>query len=83
MADAITALCHIDANDPPFCIEAGSADTTIPYTDSVALYDALVAAGVENCEIHIYEGMEHAVTWFQSEAVTDSFLNWLDARFER
>jgi len=83
MADAITALCHIDANDPPFYIEAGSADTTIPYTDSVALYDALVAAGVENCEIHIYEGMEHAVTWFQSEAVTDSFLNWLDARFER
>ena len=83
MADAITALCHIDANDPPFYIEAGSADTTIPYTDSVALYDALVSAGVENCEIHIYEGMEHAVTWFQSEAVTDSFLNWLDARFER
>ena len=83
MADAITAINHIDVSDPPFYVEAGSADTTIPYTDSVALYEALVAAGVENCEVHIYEGMEHSTAWFQSEAVTESFLNWLDARFER
>lgn len=83
MADAVSAVAHIDAADPPFYIEAGSADTTIPYTDSVALYDALVAAGVENCELHIYEGMEHAVIWFQSEAVTNAFLDWLDARFGR
>ncbi|MBP3210668.1 MAG: alpha/beta hydrolase [Oscillospiraceae bacterium] len=83
MADAITALNHIDANDPPFYIEAGSADTTIPYTDSVALYEALVSAGVENCEVHIYEGMEHSTAWFQSEPVTEGFLNWLDARLGR
>ena len=81
MADEITALNHIDANDPPFYIEAGSADTTIPYTDSVELYEALVAAGVKDCELHIYEGMEHSVAWFQSEQVTENFLNWLDARF--
>lgn len=83
MADAITAIRHVDAGDPPFYIEAGSADSTIDYNDSVALYDALVAAGVENCVLHIYEGMEHATAWFQSEQVTDSFLNWLDAIFER
>ena len=82
MADEITAINHIDANDPPFYIEAGSADTTIPYTDSVALYEALVAAGVENCELHIYEGMEHSVAWFQSETVTENFLNWLDKQFD-
>jgi hypothetical protein len=83
MADAITAIRHVDAGDPPFYIEAGSADSTIDYNDSVALYDALVAAGVENCVLHIYEGMEHSTAWFQSEQVTDSFLNWLDAIFER
>ena len=83
MADEITAINHIDANDPPFYVEAGSADTTIPYTDSVALYEALVAAGIENCELHIYEGMEHSTAWFQSEPVTESFLNWLDARLGR
>ncbi len=83
MVDAVTAMAHIDANDPPFYIEAGSADTTIPYTDSVEFYEALVAAGVENCELHIYEGMEHATAWFQSEYVTESFLDWLDARFGR
>lgn len=83
MADEITALNHIDANDPPFYIEAGSADSTIPYTNSVELYETLVAAGVENCEVHIYEGMEHSTAWFQSETVTENFLNWLDARFGR
>ena len=83
MADEISAINHIDTNDPPFYIEAGSADTTIPYTDSVALYEALVAAGVDNCEVHIYEGMEHSVAWFQSETVTENFLNWLDKRFDR
>ena len=83
MADAITALKHIDAEDPPFYVEAGSADTTIPYTDSVALYETLVAAGVKDCELHIYEGMEHSTAWFQSEKVTESFLNWLDQRLGR
>ena len=64
-------------------MEAGSADTTIPYTDSVALYETLVAAGVKDCELHIYEGMEHSTAWFQSEKVTDNFLNWLDQRLGR
>lgn len=41
-----------------------------PYTEIVAVYR------VDAQQID-------AVTWFQSEAVTESFLNWLDARFER
>lgn len=78
MLDSCSAMAHIDANDPPFYIMAGSADSTIPYTNSVDLYDALVAAGVENCELHIYEGMEHSVAWFQTEAVMNPCLDWLD-----
>lgn len=78
MLDECSAMAHIDANDPPFYIMAGSADSTIPYTNSVDFYDALVAAGVQNCELHIYEGMEHSVAWFQSEPVTTAYLDWLD-----
>lgn len=83
MLDSCTAMAHIDANDPPFYIMAGSADTTIPYTNSVDFYDALVAAGVQNCELHIYDGMEHSVAWFQTEPVTTAYLDWLDGVFGR
>ena len=48
-----------------------------------AAADALVEAGVQNCELHLYEGMEHAVIWFQSEQCTTNFLNWLDGIFGR
>lgn len=82
MADAVTALAHIDAEDPPFFIEHGTADTTIPYTDSIEFYEALTAAGVP-CEIHVYEGFEHAVAWFQSDYVNAQHLNWLDQVFGR
>ncbi len=83
MVDACSAMAHIDAGDPPFYIEHGTADTTIPYQQSVDFYEALVAAGVQNCELHLYEGMEHAVIFFQSEQVTNGFLNWLDGIFGR
>ena len=82
MCDAVTALAHIDSNDPPFFIEHGTADSTIPYTDSVEFYEALVAAGVP-CEIRIYEGYEHAVALFQSDYVNAQHLDWLDQVFGR
>lgn len=83
MLSRITALDHIDANDPPFFIEHGTADTTIPYTDSIEFYEALTAAGIKDCELHIYEGFEHAVAWFQSDYVTEQHFNWLDKQFGR
>lgn len=82
MVQQITALDHIDAGDPPFFIEHGTADGTIPYTDSIEFYDALCAAGV-SAELHLYEGFNHAVAWFQSEYVTEQHLNWLDQQFGR
>lgn len=83
MIQSITVLDHIDENDPPVFIEHGTADTTIDYADSIALYDALTASGVKNCELHLYEGFEHATAWFQSDYVTQQHLNWLDNLFGR
>ena len=83
MADSVTAINFVDANDPPFFIEAGTADSTIPYTNSVTLYETLVEAGVQNCELHIYEGMEHGSHWFQSEEMARLHFDWLDGLFGR
>lgn len=74
---------HVDAGDPPFYLEHGAADTTIPYAQSIEMYDALVAAGVEGCELHIYEGMEHAVAWFQSDFVNERHFAWLNSILKR
>lgn len=57
---AVTRLAHTDA--PPFLLHHGTADTMAPYDQSVALYDALTAAGaaveldaVQDAE-HFFEG---------------------------
>ena len=83
MVDAVTALNFIDANDPPYYFDHGKEDSSVPYTTSIEFYEAMTAAGVENCELHIYEGMEHAVQWFQSDYVNDRHFEWLDKVFNR
>ena len=83
MVDFTSALNHVDANDPPFYLEHGLIDTTISYTQSCDLYNALFMAGVEKSELHLFPGMEHAVTWFQTQENADDYLRWLDEIFER
>ena len=71
-------LNHVDENDPPFYIEHGLADNTVPYTHSCDLYDALIAAGNTRSELHLYPGMDHGVSWFQSEESCRNFMIWLN-----
>lgn len=74
---------HIDASDPPVFLEHGTADSTLNYSNSIDMYEALTAAGVANCELHLYEGMEHAVAWFQSDYVNEQHFRWLDGVLQR
>lgn len=77
-------LAHIDGNEPPFFIEAGLEDTEVPYTQSCSLYDAVMMNNEDSpSELHLFPGMDHAVTWFQSEENAKLYLDWLDAVFER
>jgi len=78
----VSAIYHVDENDPPFYLEHGTADTTVPYTQSEDFYAALTDAGVENCELHIYPDMEHAVAWFQSDYVCEGIIDWLNRVLE-
>lgn len=46
LANALNPITWADANDPPFLIAHGTADTSVPMHQSVRLADALRAAGV-------------------------------------
>lgn len=83
MVEFTSALNHVDENDPPFYLEHGLIDTTISYTQSCDLYNALYMAGITKSELHLFPGMEHAVSWFQSEENADDYLRWLDNVLER
>ena len=77
-------LEHVDGNEPPFFIEAGLEDTEVPYTQSCSLYNALMKNN-EDTEtvLYLFPGMDHAVTWFQTEENAALYLDWLDLIFER
>lgn len=51
-------IAYIDAKDPPFLIQHGTADVTVASKQSQRLHDALRAAGVPS-EIVMYEGVAH------------------------
>lgn len=84
LVDESSPLSHVDGNEPPFFIEAGLQDTEVAYTNSCDLYNALKMTGnAEETVLHLFPGMDHAVTWFQSEANAELYLDWLDGIFGR
>ena len=79
----ISPIDHVDAADPPFYLEHGISDHTVPFTQSCEFFKALVDAGSEKSELHLYPGMDHAVAWFQTEECARGFIDWLDKIFLR
>jgi acetyl esterase/lipase len=55
---AFSVVSHLDKSDPPFLIMHGTADTTVPVSQSELLAAALTKAGVEN-KLEIIEGAPH------------------------
>ncbi|MBO6092410.1 MAG: alpha/beta hydrolase [Oscillospiraceae bacterium] len=78
---SISPISHVDETDPPFYLEHGLADKTVSYTQSCDLYNALIEAGNNKSELHLYPGMDHGVAWFQSEENAEGFLTWLNNLF--
>ena len=60
LAQAANPISYITADDPPFFIEHGTADCTVPYQQSQLLHDALAPAiGQENVVLVLLDGAEH------------------------
>lgn len=54
MIEESSAIYHVDENDPPFYLEHGLADQTVPYTQSCDFYNTLMMAGDdEYTELHL------------------------------
>lgn len=74
-ADAIRAvapICQITPDVPPTIVVQGTKDRLIHYQNSVDLYNALQANGVDS--VHItYEGAGHFLTSKGSDAVRERF----------
>jgi len=61
-------IVHVSADDPPFLFLHGSADTTVPYQQSVDMMQALREVGVR-AEIYTADGATHGFfnrpPWYQ------------------
>ncbi len=66
----------IDENTPPFFMVHGTADTTVPYQESVRLHDALNAKGAK-ADLVLLEGAHHADSPMYQDAMKDRILEFI------
>lgn len=78
---AADPMTYIGAGDPPFLIEHGDADSTVPVQQSQRLAAALRRAlGPGAVTLRIFPGAGHMATVIYSRANARAVLGWLDAR---
>lgn len=70
---SISPINGINAEYPPTLLLHGTKDEDVPYEQSVAMYDALTNAGVENGLVTIPNGKHVFDEDWQSEAVQQAF----------
>lgn len=79
IAKAIQAspITYIDGNDSAFLLVHGTADTTVPYENSVLLNDAVKAAGGQSSLITL-EGTNHDGPAFVSSSTLNAVVQFFD-----
>ena len=79
-ADPIT---YLTPGDPPILIEHGTADGTVPVSQSTRLAKAYAArVGADAVTLHLIDGAGHVDPAFYEQAHLDQVLDWLDARLK-
>jgi dipeptidyl aminopeptidase/acylaminoacyl peptidase len=70
---------YITADDPPFFIEHGTQDMTVPYLQSVVFADALYKIlGKKKVTIHLLEGVAHLGPEYSATKNLDEIFAFLD-----
>ncbi len=72
-------ITYISSDDPPFFIQHGTKDCTVPLQQSQLLYDALVPAiGAENVSLTYLDGAVHGDAQFVSPPNLKVVMDFLD-----
>lgn len=72
-------ISYVSPDDPPFLIQHGTKDCTVPPQQSQLLYDALLPAiGPENVTLTYLDGADHGDRQFVSPANLQVVLDFLD-----
>jgi dipeptidyl aminopeptidase/acylaminoacyl peptidase len=74
---AVSPVAYVSKDDPPHLIIHGTADTLVPYAQSVELADALKQAGVEVL-LQEVPGAGHGGPQFTSPPVQKLYQNFFD-----
>lgn len=70
---------YVDGDEPPFLIQHGTADCTVPYPQGELLRDALRgAAGPDRVELDLLEGAGHGGPAFTADRNATRVLDFLD-----
>jgi acetyl esterase/lipase len=76
LAERANPITYITKDDPPFFIQHGDADSTVPLEQSELLYEALQAAGVP-VEFEVLHGAGHGGPLFQQAANLEKIRSFL------
>ncbi|HEY2982242.1 MAG TPA: alpha/beta hydrolase [Anaerolineales bacterium] len=83
LVQAANPITYITPDDPPFFIEHGTLDCTVPFQQSQLLYDALtLVLGADNVKLTLLEGADHGDDQFVSRSNLDLVLEFLDAHLK-
>jgi alpha-L-fucosidase 2 len=77
----LSPINHVSRNMPPFLFIHGTADTLVPFQQSVAMCDRMKAAGAA-CEVYPVQNAGHGMLWWQSVGVSTGYrkgmIDWLE-----
>jgi len=80
---AANPITYVSPDDPPFLIQHGTKDCTIPPQQSQLLYNALApVVGADHVTLMLVEGLDHASTWFHKSPNMESIVDFLDTQFK-
>jgi acetyl esterase/lipase len=85
LAQKANPITYISPDDPPFLIQKGDQDCTVPVENTKMLADALKAAGLD-VRYDLLTGVGHGDGWFtpvfQSEENIQTVLSFLNAKLK-
>ncbi|MDH7490716.1 MAG: prolyl oligopeptidase family serine peptidase, partial [Anaerolineae bacterium] len=81
---AANPATYITPAAPPFFLQHGTADDTVPVQSSITLAAALEKAiGKDNVRLELLEGAGHADPRFDAPENVDKVFAWLDERLKK